>query len=198
MPTGKKAITSIWSMKRKRLPDGTLLKHKARLCAHGGMQQWGENYWETYSPVVNMLTVRLLLIICKIHKLHSKSIDFVLAFPQADLEEDIWMQIPQGVTVESEDGEPRLLKLCKNLYGLKQGSNNWFKHLKKGLITRGLKPSEIDPCLYLKEGLAVLTYVDDCILVSSDQKAINELVDSLKNGEEKFLLTDEGDIDKFL
>jgi len=136
-----------------------------------------------------MLTVRLLLIICKIHKLHSKSIDFVLAFPQADLEEDIWMQIPQGVTIESEDGEPRLLKLCKNLYGLKQGSNNWFKHLKKGLMTRGLKPSEIDPCLYLKEGLAVLTYVDDCILVSSDQKAIDELVDSLKNGEEKFLLT---------
>ena len=198
MPTGKKAIMSIWSMKRKRLPDGTLLKHKARLCAHGGMQQWGENYWETYSPVVNMLTVRLLLIICKIHKLHSKSIDFVLAFPQADLEEDIWMQIPQGVTVESEDGEPRLLKLCKNLYGLKQGSNNWFKHLKKGLMTRGLKPSDIDPCLYLKEGLAVLTYVDDCILVSSDQKAIDELVDSLENGEEKFLLTDEGDIDKFL
>eukprot|EP00984_Skeletonema_dohrnii_P025786 scaffold14972_cov139-Skeletonema_dohrnii-CCMP3373.AAC.1 len=76
MPTGKKSIKSIWSFKRKRLPSGELLKHKARLCAHGGMQQWGENYWETYSPVVNMLTVRLLLIICKIHNLHSKSIDF--------------------------------------------------------------------------------------------------------------------------
>ncbi len=52
------------------------------------MQKWGEYYWETYSPLVNMLTVRLILLICRIHKLHSKSIDF----PQAELEEDIWME----------------------------------------------------------------------------------------------------------
>ena len=198
MPKGKKAIMSIWSFKRKRLPTGELLKHKARLCAHGGMQKWGENYWETYSPVVNMLTVRLILLICKIHKLHSKSIDFVLAFPQADLEEDIWMEIPLGVAVTSKDGGSYLLKLKKNLYGLKQGSHNWFKHLEQGLRKRRLIPSEVDPCLYLKKGLAVLTYVDDCILVSTSKKAIDDLVESLKNGEEKFILTDEGDIDKFL
>ena len=59
IPKGIKTIQAVWSFKRKRFPDGTLNKHKARLCAHGGMQQWGENYWETYSPVVNMLTVRL-------------------------------------------------------------------------------------------------------------------------------------------
>eukprot|EP00957_Ditylum_brightwellii_P197618 15055429-Ditylum_brightwellii.AAC.2 len=108
------------------------------------------------------------------------------------------MRILQGVSVESEDGGEYLLKLCKNLYGLRQGSHNWFKHLKKGLMKRGLNPSEIDPCLYLREGLAVLTYVDDCILVSKSQKAIDEPVESLKNGKEQFLLTDEGDIDKFL
>jgi hypothetical protein len=44
MPKDMKTIMSIWSFKRKRLPDGTLNKHKARLCAHGGMQQWGVNY----------------------------------------------------------------------------------------------------------------------------------------------------------
>ena len=60
MPYGTKTIWSIWSFKRKRHPDGTLNKHKARLCAHGGMQVWGENYWETYAPVVNWLSVRLL------------------------------------------------------------------------------------------------------------------------------------------
>ena len=87
---------AIWSFKRKRKPDGLLLKHKARLCAHGGQQRWGGSYWETYSPVVNMLTVRLLLSICKIHNLQSKDIDFVLAFPQAELKEDIWMMLPVG------------------------------------------------------------------------------------------------------
>eukprot|EP00956_Cyclotella_meneghiniana_P002313 scaffold2611_cov43-Cyclotella_meneghiniana.AAC.6 len=83
IPRGVETTQSIWSFKRKRFPDGTLNKHKARLSAHGGMQEWGENYWETYSPVVNMLSVRLILAIAHIHKLDSKSIDFVLAFPQA-------------------------------------------------------------------------------------------------------------------
>ena len=45
-------ILSIWFFKRRRFPDGRLLKHKARLCAHGGIQKWGINYWETYTPVV--------------------------------------------------------------------------------------------------------------------------------------------------
>ena len=94
MPEYTKTIMSIWSFKRKRFPDGTLNKHKVRLCAHGGMQQWGVSYWETYSPVVNinMLTVCLLLALCNIHRLHSKSSDFVLAFPQANLDVDIWME----------------------------------------------------------------------------------------------------------
>ena len=70
----------IWSFKRKRKIDGEVLRHKARLCAHGRMQQWGDNYWETYSPVVNMLSVRLILAIAKLQHLDSKAIDFVLAF----------------------------------------------------------------------------------------------------------------------
>ncbi len=56
LPPGNKTIMSIWSFKRKQYPDGTLNKHKARLCAHGGMHTWGQNYWETYAPVVNSLT----------------------------------------------------------------------------------------------------------------------------------------------
>jgi len=72
LPANAKPIKAIWSFKRKRKPDGELLKHKARICAHGGMQQWGDNYWETYSPVVNMLSVRLILAIAKIHKAKQK------------------------------------------------------------------------------------------------------------------------------
>ena len=58
------------------------------------MQQRGDSYWETYSPVVNMLSVRLIIEISKIHNLDSKAINFVLELPQADLEEDIWMHLP--------------------------------------------------------------------------------------------------------
>eukprot|EP00957_Ditylum_brightwellii_P150166 11435293-Ditylum_brightwellii.AAC.1 len=51
-----KTIISIWSFKRKHFLSGELMKHKARLCTHGGMQQWGIDFWETYSPVVNWIT----------------------------------------------------------------------------------------------------------------------------------------------
>ena len=49
VPKNVKTIMSIWSFKRKRFTDGSLNKHKARLCAHGGHQQWGVNYWENMS-----------------------------------------------------------------------------------------------------------------------------------------------------
>ena len=45
LPSGTKIIMSIWSFKHKKYPDGNLNKHKARLCAHGGMQTWGQNNW---------------------------------------------------------------------------------------------------------------------------------------------------------
>ena len=66
------------------------------------MQQWGGSYWEIYSPVVNILTVRLILAIYKIHSLDSKAIYFVLAFTQTYLEEDIWMQLPIGYQVNGQ------------------------------------------------------------------------------------------------
>ena len=76
-----KVILAIWYFKRKRFPDGRIHKHKARLCAHVGMQQYGVNYWETYSPTVNWISVRFLMIVSQVLELDTQAIDFVLAFP---------------------------------------------------------------------------------------------------------------------
>ena len=75
-----------------------------------------------------MLSVRFILAITKIHKLESKAVDFVLEFLQADLKEDIWMHLPIGFQVdgqtEADSDRHCVLKLNKNLYGLKQVSFN--------------------------------------------------------------------------
>ena len=133
-----------------------------------------------------MLTVRLLLAMCNIHKLESKSIDFVLAFPQADLDVDIWTELPIGFVIDEESyGESRsyVLKLNKNLYGLKQASLNWYDKLRDGLLARDFVPSVIYPCFYVKYDRMILTYVDDCIIAGRSMKDIDSFVCSMQQGQ---------------
>ena len=102
------------------------------MCAHGGQQTWGLDYWDTYAPVVTWASVYLLLIVAKIQGLQSKSIDFVLAFPQVDLDVPVFMELPAGVNlinVLDENCRCYVLKINKSLYGLKQAGYNWFEKL---------------------------------------------------------------------
>jgi len=195
IPDGHKTILAIWSFKRKRFPDGRVNKHKARLCAHGGMQQWGVDYWETYAPVVNWLCIKTLLILSVIYGYHSRSIDFVLAFPQATLKEMVFMEFPAGVEYPNGSRKQYVLKLNKNLYGLKSGAYNWFQMLSEGLQHEklGFKSSEIDPCVFIRKDAIILTWVDDCIIFSKNLKTIEVIVESLK---EDFDVELEEDIEK--
>ena len=81
VPRGHRPIQSVWTMKRKRIPGtGVLQKHKARLCAHGSQQVYGVNYWETYALVVQWMSVHVMLCLSVVESLHSRFIDFVLAY----------------------------------------------------------------------------------------------------------------------
>ncbi len=201
MPEHTKPIQAIWLFKQKRFPDGSLNKHKARLCAHGGMQQWGVNFWETYAPVVNWISVRFLLILSEILGLDTQAIDFVLAFPQAKLDVPVYMFVPAGMKLTGIPDDAHhmyILKLERLLYGLKQASANWYDMLKKALGDRGFKESSSDPCVFLKQDMIVLVYVDDCILVGRNASIIADFIESLKKGPENFIFTDEGKLNKYL
>ena len=115
----QKPIRSVWSFKRKRAPDGTLLKHKARLYVNGASQVYGVNYWNTYAPVVSWLAVRLMFILSVIEGWYSESIDFTIAFPQADVEVPMFLEIPVGVELIGGDRTTHVLELKKILYGMK-------------------------------------------------------------------------------
>ena len=97
---GAKTIMEIWSFRRKRDNIiGKMKKYKARIYAHVGMQEKGINYWETYAPVVQWMSVRIMLPLSAIKNLHTKSIDFVLAYAQANIDVDTYMELPQGFNV---------------------------------------------------------------------------------------------------
>jgi len=65
-------------------------------------------------------------------------------------------------------------------------------------MDRGFIPSEINPCLYLKENMVLLTYVDDCIIIGPSRNSIDRLISSMQSGPENFKLTDEGGVNKLL
>jgi hypothetical protein len=71
-------------------------------------------------------------------------------------------------------------------------------NLAQALIDHGFHPSAIDPCLYFKKRMIIIKYVDDCIIISNSLKDINTFVKAMKDGPEGYVLTDEGDVNKFL
>ena len=101
----KNTIIYILSFKRKRSPYGRIIKHKACLCSHGGMQQWGVNYLETYSLVVYWMSTRAMLDMLILRYIHTKTAYFFLAYTQAGVKLDIFMEKPIGFGVEG--GHPR-------------------------------------------------------------------------------------------
>jgi hypothetical protein len=187
---------SIWGF--KQYPDGTLNKHKARLCAHGGIQSWGQNYWEMYDPVVNWASICILLAVAKIHGLSSKSINFVPVFPQVDLEIPVLMEFPLGFDAPDNQSQKHyVLQLNKSLCSLKQAGYNWFAKLSNSLENRGFVPSSVDPCVFFGQGCIILTYVNNCIIVGDSMQQINALIKSLHGGDENFVLQDKGSINKY-
>ncbi len=56
-------IASTWAFKCKCYPDGLIKKFKARFCARGNQQLEGIDFFETYTPVVQWTTIRLMFIL---------------------------------------------------------------------------------------------------------------------------------------
>ena len=196
VPKGVKVLPSVWSMKRKRdIKTQKVYKHKARLNLHGGKQEYGVNYFETYAPVVTWFSIRLILILAIINKWYTRQVDFVLAYPQADIEFDMYMELPHGIETKHGNGKTHVLKLLKNLYGQKQAGRVWNQHLVKGLTDIGFKQSKVDECAFFRGNVIFIVYVDDGIFASPDNKAIDLAILELK---QHFDLEDQGDITDYL
>jgi hypothetical protein len=108
----RSSLLSGFSKRKRRIDTRKVYKHKARLNIHGGQQTHGVNYWETFSPVVNWFSIRL----CMTDR-YTRQIDFVLAFPQADVECDLFMELPRGLVFEGVNRSTHCVKLMKNLSG---------------------------------------------------------------------------------
>lgn len=150
LPVRAKAIPCKWVYSLKTHPDGSIDKYKARLVLKGLSQREGIDFSETYSPVAKLGTIRAILSIAAEEKMHLTQV----------------------------------CRLKRSLYGLKQSPHCWNKCFGKFLTDLGFKESQADPCLNIRERegrkLLIVLYVDDGLIVATDQQDSEMFIKELK------------------
>ena len=177
-PPDANIVGGTWAFKLKRYPDGQVKKFKARFCARGDQQKEGIDFFETYAPVVQWTTVRLMLILEVLLNLKSKQGDVTAAFLHASVEKDekIYVHMPRGF---SKPG--KVLKLKKTLYGLRQSPRAFWKYMVQKMADVGMPQSDLDPCLFIGEKVICIVYVDDLLFWARDETDISEVALKLRD-----------------
>ena len=84
---------------KRRITTGEIYKYKVRLNAYGGQQVYGIHYWDTYAPVVTWFAICLMLTLVLLHRWSTLMVDFVLAYPQADVERKFTRNSQEALTL---------------------------------------------------------------------------------------------------
>jgi hypothetical protein len=134
-PDGVRPIECKWIYKKKKDMDRNVHIYKAQLVAKGFWQVQGVDYDETFSPVVMLKSIRIILVIAAYFGYEIWQIDVKTAFLNGSLDEDVYMIQPEVSVNPVNAGN--ICKLHKSIYGLKQASRSWnihFDEWSKGLV----------------------------------------------------------------
>ena len=165
-PEHKKAIGVKWVYRTKLNPNGSVNMHKVRLIVKGYAQMFGVDFFDTFAPVARLDTIRMLLALAAqqgwvIHQMDVKS-----AFLNGYLEEEIFVEQPEGFVFSRQD--EKVYRLKKALYGLKQAPMSWYRRINTHLTNLGFEKSLSESTLYIKKAdnkiLVVSLYVDDLLV----------------------------------
>ncbi|KAJ6917850.1 Retrovirus-related Pol polyprotein from transposon RE1 [Populus alba x Populus x berolinensis] len=124
-PAHKKAIAVKWVYRTKFNADGSINKHKARLVVKGYAQMFGVDFFETFAPVARLDTIRMLFALAAQNDWTIHQMDVKSAFLNGYLEEEIFVELPEGFIVQGEEEKVYLLK--KALYGSNMEQIDVFK-----------------------------------------------------------------------
>ena len=141
-------------------------EYKARLVAKGFTQKDGIDYKETFLPVSKKDSLRIIMALVAHYNLELHQMDVKTAFLNGELEEEVYMDQPEGFSIGGKD---MVCKLKRSIYGLKQASRQWYLKFNDVITSFGFKENIVDRCIYLKVSeskiMFLVLYVDDILLV---------------------------------
>jgi hypothetical protein len=167
-------VTSKWVYKIKHAADGSVDKYNARFVAKGFSQKEGEDYDETFAPVARYTSIRAIISLVASMGWNLQQMDVKTTFLNGAIEEEVYIEQPQGFEVHSSD--THVCRLKKALYGLKQAPRAWYARMDSYLTRLGFSKSHADPNLYYKvvnnAPVILLLYVDDLFITGEESLII--------------------------
>ena len=194
-------VNSKWVLHKKK--DG---KFRPRIVAKGFMEIPGVDFSETFAPVVNDETFRIILILFLIYSTESEKLwmaeiwDIVSAFLYGDLDEEIYMEAPDGFErFFAFNRKLECLILDKAIYGLVQAARQFYKKLKNALVQKlGFEKCKADPCLFYKKselGTCIICCYADDLAFFGYRSAVKDVVQKLQ---EQFDMKHVGNLEKYV
>jgi hypothetical protein len=213
-PVHAKVVGCRTVLRNKYAADGTLDRRKARVVAKGFTQRPGIDFHDTFAPVARLSSLRLLVALAAKYNLKISQLDVTSAYLNGKIDTEVFMEKPallqemlQRIINEEEDdhtlvkkarvmlrdlqGENKICRLRKALYGLRQAGRQWNYEIDKTMKRAGLVPTNADPCVYVDKNTRtfVLIYVDDILIISGNQERERQIKDVLS---EAFRIKDFG------
>ncbi|GKB70328.1 retrotransposon protein, putative, ty1-copia subclass [Tanacetum coccineum] len=182
LPPNAKVVKIKWIYKKKTNMDGKVYIYKARLVAKGFTQTYGVDYEETFSLVADIRAIRILIAIAAYYDYEIWQMDVKTAFLNGFLEEEIYMEQPEGFIDPNHPS--KVCKLQRSIYGLKQASRSWNKRFDEEIKKFGFHQNLDEPCVYQKASgsnvIFLILYVDDIILMGNHIPSLQEVKDYLE------------------
>lgn len=197
LPPNRRPLRNKWVYKLKEEAEGNK-RFKARLVVKGFDQERGIDFNEIFSLLVKMTTIRTVLGLAAAWDLELELLDVKTAFLHGDVEEELYMEQPQGFVKKGH--EHLYCILNRSLYGLKQAPKQWYVKFDHFMTEHNFTRCESDPCIYFKklpsgEFIILLLYVDDMLVAGTNKRIVNELKQKLAS---KFAMKDLGAAKKIL
>lgn len=152
------------------------------------MQRRGIDFTETFAPVVRYDSLRVFLAMVAKKNFEMLQFDVQTAFLYGKLQEDILMEIQEGLNTERKSrglaANSVVRKLERSLYGLKQAPRCWNQKFKEFLDQFEFKCSKAE-CIFVGQFDSATVYltlfVDDGLIAVKSKKTIGFIIEKLSD-----------------